>query len=160
MKMNTTIAAIIAAAAALSAMASPAQAQTDALNVWIKSVSKQVSANMRIPHSGNGSYGGYGVASATVRRTPDGRAELVKMDCKNRSVARVARIAIARLRKLPPLPSGFDGAAIRMNLLLGDPGDSRGYYAQLDRLTAQADAQNRMLAARVTGEQFALNKVP
>lgn len=156
MKMNTTIAAIVAAAAALSATASPAQAQTDALNLWVKSVADQVNARIRIPADGRG----YGVASAIVRRTPDGRAELVKMDCKNPSVARAARMAIARLHKLPPLPKGFDGTPIRMNLLLGNPGDSRGYHAQLDRLTAQAEAQNRMIAARVTGEQLALNKVP
>lgn len=151
MNIRTTIAATISAASALTALAGPAPAAADPLDAWVKTVSKKVTANLD-----QAATGGHGAAAAIVRRTGDGRAELVRMDCDKRSVARAARIAIARLRKLPPLPAGFEKQPIRIQVLLGDPGDTYGYYAHLKRMTDQGDRQNRMLAARVAGTRLAM----
>ena len=147
--MKTVIIGMSAATATLAA-ADPASAERDPLAAWAERVGKQVDRSMVMPSGGR-----HGVAHATVRRTADGRAELVRVDCDDRALARAARITVARLRRIPPPPVGFESTPIRIQMLIGTPNDSYGYDAQLRRMRAEAGERNRLAAARVAGTQLA-----
>lgn len=147
--MKTVIIGIIAATALLAA-ADPASAERDPLAAWAERVGKQVDRSMAMPSGGR-----HGVAYVTVRRTADGRAELVRVDCDDRALARAARITVARLRKIPSPPSGYEGMPIRIQMLIGTPNDPFGYDAELRRLRAEAGERNRLASARVAGTQLA-----
>lgn len=148
--MKIVIAGLVAAATFLAG--APAQAGADPLAGWVDTVNKKLDRNIDYPTGGQ-----HGVAYATIRRTEDGRAVLVNVDCEDRALARAARRTVARLRDIPPMPMGFRGQAIRMQMLIGDPGNVHAFNLRRRQMLADATGRNVQLAARVAGSQLASN---
>lgn len=152
MKFNTIYIGLIAAAAALAG--TPAYAGPDQVSTWVNAVNKKLERTIVYPPNGR-----HGVAHATFRRTADGRAELVSVKAKSASVARAARLTVARLRDLPPEPTGMSGRNIVLQMLIGNPNDARSYYHQRAQMLASAETGNRQVAARMAGSQLASTEV-
>lgn len=146
--MKIVIAGLIAAATFLAG--TPAHAEADPLADWVTTVNKKLDRNIAYPSGGQ-----HGVAYATIRRTEDGRAVLVKVNCEDRALARAARLTVARLRNVPPLPMGYKGSAIRMQMLIGDTNNPNAFYARRKQLLADAANKNAQYAARMAGSQLA-----
>lgn len=149
MKINFIIIGLVAAAAALGG--TPAYAG-NGISGWVTTVNKKLDRAIVFPGDGR-----HGVAHAVIQRTPEGRAKLVSVRSESRAVARAARITVSRLRGLPPMPSGYEGSVIALQMLIGDPDDAYSFYRNRDRMLASADTRNRQLAARLEGAQLAMN---
>lgn len=142
----------LAAASAILLAANPVNAQSDPIADWVKTVNKKLDNTMVYPSGPQ-----HGTAYATIRRTEDGRAVLVDVRADSPAIARAARLTVARLRNVPPLPAGFKGQPIRMQMLIGDPNNTYAYYSNRKRMLASAERRNVELAARMAGAQLASN---
>lgn len=152
MNCKTIVIGLVAAAAALAG--TPAYAGPDSVETWVKTVNAKIDRRLAYPANGRS-----GVARATFRRGADGRAELVSVDAKDRAMARAARTTLARLRDLPPEPSGMKGGTFTLQMLIGDPDDVRAFFHRRARMLASAETANRQVAARMAGAQLAFNEV-
>lgn len=130
-----------------------AHAQSDPIGTWVKAVNKKLDASMVYPLGGQ-----HGTAQATIRRTEDGRAVLVDVSADSPAIARAARRTVARLRNVPPLPVGFKGQPIRMQMLIGNPNDAYAYYRSRKQMLAKAETNNVQLASRLAKAQLAFNE--
>ncbi|MEG8055347.1 hypothetical protein QP185_22435 [Sphingomonas aerolata] len=97
-----------------------------------------------------------GLITATFKRSETGQATDVIIDGRNSELKRAALVTMRRLRDLPPLPAGFEGKRIRVNLLIGNMSDYGGYVRQLQVLRTQASSSNTQLAERLSPVQVAL----
>ena len=128
----------LATAAALF-VGSPANAEP--IGDWVKVVNKKLDRNIALPSNGRS-----GVVTATFKRGEDGRPTAVSVDSKDRTLARAARITLNRLRRLPPMPEGYGGTRIRMQMLVGSAADLAAYHSKRAELLASAQASNLQLA--------------
>ncbi|MDF2496094.1 hypothetical protein [Sphingomonas sp.] len=135
----------ITAAAALS-FGSPANAEPTSLDAWVKVVNQRIEDRMVTPASGRS-----GVVFATFSRGEDGRPTAVQISRTGRVLANAARRTLARIGALPPLPSGYEGKRIRMQMLVHDLNDTSGYYQRRGVMLASANAQNLAVAAETQG---------
>lgn len=126
----------------------PANAQS--IDGWVKAVNKKLDRNMAFPENG-----WHGVAEATFERGADGRAKAVRVRSRNRAVARAARITLARVYNLPPLPAGYEGKRIKLQMLVGDPLNTTGFHARRKELLAAAQVQNGRLVPGQDGIRLA-----
>lgn len=149
MKLNFIIIGLVAAAASLAG--APAYAE-EGISGWVKTVNNKLDRTIVYPSGDQ-----HGVAHAVIQRTPDGRARLVSVRSENRALARAARLTVARLRRLPPMPSGYEGRPIALQMIIGDPNDFGAFHRDRARMLASADNSNRLLAARVEGTRLAMN---
>ncbi|MEG3166461.1 energy transducer TonB [Sphingomonas sp. PB2P19] len=140
----------LATAVAVLFPVAPAVSQTPIDN-WVKQVSNKLDANIEMP---TGSADG--LVTATFKRSETGQVTDVIIDSRDSKLTRAALATMRRLRDLPPLPAGFEGKRIRMNLLIGNMSDYAGYVRQLKALRAQASSSNTQLAKRLSPVQVAL----
>ncbi len=140
----------LAAAVAVLFPVAPAVSQTP-IDDWVKQVSMKLDANIEMPAGSTD-----GLITATFKRSETGQATDVIIDGRNSELKRAALVTMRRLRDLPPLPAGFEGKRIRVNLLIGNMSDYGGYVRQLQVLRTQASSSNTQLAKRLSPVQVAL----
>jgi hypothetical protein len=125
-------------------------ASPDPLKAWVKATNQQIERRMVYPNNGEN-----GVVVATFQRGQDGRPTAITIRSASPAMARAARLTLDRVHDLAPLPAGYDGQRIRMQMLIGDPADTADYYAQRKQLLATAETNNVQLAARLQPVQVA-----
>ncbi|UVO51747.1 hypothetical protein M0208_14975 [Sphingomonas sp. SUN019] len=125
-------------------------ASTDPLQGWVQAANKKIEGRMVYPSNGES-----GVVVATFQRGQDGRPTAITIRSASPAMARAARLTLNRVRDLAPLPAGYDGKRIRMQMLIGDPTDAADYYAQRKQLLAAAEQNNVQLAAKLQPVQVA-----
>lgn len=125
-------------------------ASPDPLQGWVKATNKKIESRMVYPFNGES-----GIVVATFQRGQDGRPTAITIRSASPALARVARVTLNRVHDLAPLPAGYDGQRIRMQLLIGDSTAAADYYAQSKQLLAAAEQNNVQLAARLQPVQVA-----
>jgi hypothetical protein len=138
------------ATAALLFASTSVNASPDPLQEWVKATNKTIESRIVRPSNGE-----TGIVIATFSRGEDGRPTAVAVRSASPAMARAARLTLNRLRDLAPLPEGYDGRRIRMQLLIGDPDFVGDYYIQHRQLLAAAERNNVQLAARLRPVQVA-----
>ncbi|UVO50208.1 hypothetical protein M0208_06610 [Sphingomonas sp. SUN019] len=128
-------------------------ASPDRLQGWVKATNKKIESRMVYPSNGES-----GIVVATFQRSQDGRPVAISIRSASPTMARAARLTLNRIHDLAPLPAGYEGRRIRMQLLIGDSIAAVDYYAQRKELLAAAKQNNVQLAARLQPVQVAATR--
>ena len=125
-----------------------------ALEAWVNVVNAQLDEAM------DGPPDLYGTVTAFVRRTEDGALAVVRVAPAPAQLTQALRSTLSRIRRLPPIPRGFDPHhLIRVNLLFGGATE-RSYRAQRRTMMATASDANYRLANHIKDRSVALSHVP
>lgn len=140
--MKQIVISVVSALVTAAALVAGAPAHADPIGNWVAKVNKKLDRTIVFPSNGRS-----GIVEATFNRRDDGRAEAIVVESADREMKRAARHTLNRIRDLPPLPAGYTGTRIRMQMLIGDMSDLKTYNEQRTRMLASAQATNLRCAS-------------
>lgn len=135
--MKQIVIGVISALVTAAALTASAPAHADPIGNWVEQVNKKLDRTIVFPSNGQS-----GVVEATFKRRDDGRAEAIVVQSGSAAMRRAAQHTLNRVRDLPPLPAGYTGKRIRMQMLVGHMSDLTSYDEQRKRMLASAQATN------------------
>lgn len=138
--MKQIVIGVVSALVTAAALAAGTPAHADPLESWVEQVNRKLDRSIVFPSNGQ-----VGVVEATFKRRGDGRAEAIVTRSGSPAMQRAARQTLTRIRDLPPLPTGYAGIPIRMQMLVGHQSELASHNKRRERMLESARAANMRL---------------